>query len=141
MIIGKLPHRSDLLYELNRLVKSQSVNAGIIQVIGALSRAHLSFFDQKKRAYQELSFEEPHEIVSGNGNVSLKDGVPHVHMHLALANSTGSLVGGHCLEGCTIYAVEYTIFKLDQIEPKRVFDEATGLYLWENERYETETLG
>ena len=136
MFIGKLPHRSDLLYELNRLVKNRSINAGIIQVIGALSRAHLSFYDQQKRAYQELSFESPHEIVSGNGNISLRDGTPQVHLHLALADQTGRVVGGHCLEGCSIFAVEFVIFPLDKIDPKRAFDEATGLYLLEKDFYD-----
>jgi uncharacterized protein len=139
MVIGKLPHRTDLLYELNRLVKKRAISAGVIQVIGALSRAHLSFYDQQKRAYRELSFEAPHEIVSGTGNISQRDGSPYVHLHLALADQTGRVVGGHCLEGCTIYAVEYVIFPMDGITPKRTFDETTGLYLWDKEYYDTST--
>lgn len=135
MYIGKLPHKSDLLYELNRLVKHRGIDAGIIQLMGGLSRAHLSFYDQQNHAYQELSFETPHEIVCGTGNISRRDGNPYVHMHLALADRTGRVVGGHCLEGCTIFAVEYVIFPLNGIKPERKYDEATGLYVWEEEFY------
>ncbi len=47
MIVGKLPHRADLLYELNRVAKNQGLKAGFIQVLGALQRARLSFYDQQ----------------------------------------------------------------------------------------------
>ena len=135
MLIGKLPFRTDLLYELNRLVARQEIKAGSIQIIGGLERARLSFFDQKKRAYQERSYDGPHEIIVGTGNVSMRDDSPHVHLHLAIANQEGSVFGGHCLEGCTIYAVEYVIMPFAGPTPRRVLDQATGLYLWEKESY------
>lgn len=135
MIVGKLPHRADLLYELNRVAKNQGVKAGFIQVLGALQRARLSFYDQQKRAYLELSFDSPHEIVSGTGNISVRDDNPYVHLHLGIADSSGRVVGGHCLEGCSVFAVEYVIIPFVGITPRRVYDPTTGLYQWEKESY------
>jgi len=138
MIIGKLPYKSDLVRELNKIAAQQDIKAGVVQVMGSLSRARLSFFDQKIRAYRELDFDASHEIVAGSGNISLRsdDGVPSAHLHIAVADSTGQVVGGHCLEGCTVYAVEFVIWPFQGDPPRRVLDQATGLLLWEQPLYQ-----
>ncbi len=140
MIIGKLPYKSDLLRELNRLAAKQKIEAGVVQVMGSLGRARLSFFDQKIRAYRELDFDSSHEIVAGNGNISLRadGGEPFVHLHLAVADSQGKVVGGHCLEGCLVYAVEFVIWPFGGPPPRRVRDHDTGLLLWEEPLYSDE---
>ena len=140
MLMGKLPYRSDLLRGLNRVAAEQGIKAGVVQVIGSLRRARLSFFDQKTRAYQELDFDAPHEIVSGTGNISLRggDGAVMVHLHLAVADSTGKVVGGHCLEGCSIFALEYAIWPFAGPQLRRVLDHPTGLHLWEEALYTDE---
>ena len=137
MIIGRLPYKSDLLRELNKLAAKQKIKAGVVQVMGSLGRARLSFFDQKIRAYRELDFDSPHEIVAGNGNISLRsdDGMPSVHLHLAVADDQGKVVGGHCLEGCLVFAVEFVIWPFDGPAPRRVLDLDTGLLLWEQSLY------
>ena len=138
MIIGRLPYRSDLVRGLNKLAQDQGIQAGVVQVIGSLGRARLSFFDQKMRAYRELDFDAPHEIVSGTGNISRRDGKPTVHLHLAVADSEGRVVGGHCLEGCLVYAVEFAIWPFAGKTPQRAPDGATGLLLWEDGLYREE---
>ena len=137
MLMGKLPYRSDLLRGLNRVAAAQGIKAGVVQVMGSVRRARLSFFDQKIRAYRELDFDGPHEIVAGSGNISLRDGdgSATVHLHLAVADSNGQVVGGHCLEGCSVYALEYVIWPFSGPGPRRVADHATGLHLWEKALY------
>ncbi|SNB46032.1 PPC domain-containing DNA-binding protein [Geobacter sp. DSM 9736] len=135
MIIGKLPYRTDLLRELNKFAKEHDVTAGFIQLIGSLSRARLSYYDQKTHAYQVLDFDAPYEIVSGTGNISIRDGAPFVHIHLAVSDKEGTVVGGHCLDGCTIFAVEFIIWPFRGPAPRRTLDPTTGLLLWENGSY------
>jgi len=143
MLMGRLPYKSDLLRGLNRVAAAQDIKAGVVQVIGSLGRARLSFFDQTIRAYRELDFDGPHEIVAGTGNISLRerDGSGTVHLHLAVADSTGNVVGGHCLEGCSVYALEYVIWPFNGPQPRRVVDHATGLHLWEEALYSDEQRG
>lgn len=140
MLIGKLPYKSDLLRELNKLAAARGIKAGVVQVMGSLSRARLSFYDQKIRAYRELDCDAPHEIVAGTGNISLRDsdGVPSVHLHIAIADSQGKVTGGHSLEGCTVFAVEFVIWPFCGPPPLRVRDHATGLLLWEQALYSDE---
>jgi hypothetical protein len=143
MILGRLPYKSDLVRELNKLAANQKIQSGVVQVMGSLGRARLSFFDQKIRAYRELDFDAPHEIVAGNGNISLRtdDGVPFIHLHIAVADSQGNVVGGHCLEGCLVYGVEFVIWPFNGSPPKRVLDQDTGLLLWEKSLYRDDQVG
>ena len=139
MIIGKLPHKSDLLRELNRFAKEHEVVAGFIQLIGSISRARLSYYDQKTHAYQVLEFEHPYEIISGTGNISIRDGAPFAHLHLVLSDKDGKVIGGHCLDGCTIFAAEFIIWPFTGPAPRRSLDPATGLLLWEKDSYRDES--
>ena len=41
MIIGKLPFKSDMLRELNKVAAKQGISAGTVQVMGSLRRARL----------------------------------------------------------------------------------------------------
>jgi len=136
MLIGRLPFKSDLLRELNKIAEQRGIKAGSLQVMGSLRRAHLSFYDQKMRAYRVMDFDEAHEIVSGCGDISLREDKPYVHLHLAVANCEGRVVGGHCLEGCSVYAVEFSIIPFSGEPPRRVLDQDTGLLLWEKQIYE-----
>lgn len=135
MIIGKLRHGSDLLRELNKLAASEGISAGFIQLMGSIARARLSFYDQKIHAYRELDFDSPHEIVSAGGNISLRDDKPYVHLHLAVADATGKVVGGHCLQGCKVFAVEFAIWPFKGEAPRRALDHTTGLLLWTESTY------
>lgn len=139
MIIGKLPHKSDLLRELNKFAREHEVAAGFIQLIGSLSRARLSYYDQKTHAYQVLDFDAPYEIVAGTGNISMRDGSPFAHIHLAVSDSEGKVLGGHCLDGCTIFAVEFIIWPFKGPAPRRTLDPTTGLLLWEQPSYKDES--
>jgi uncharacterized protein len=135
MLFGRLQHGKDLVRELNRFVASEGIKAGVVQVIGSLTRARLSFFDQKMHAYRELDFDAPHEIVSCTGNISLRDDKPYAHIHLAVADSHGNVHGGHCLEGCRIFAIEFVIWPFQGETPRRSADQTTGLLLWEKPVY------
>lgn len=135
MFMGKLPHQADLIGALTEAATANGIRAGALQVIGALQGARLGFYDQWSRAYRELAFAKPLEIVSGMGNVSLRDGKPFVHLHLALSDEEGKVFGGHAMEGCTVFAAEYIIIPLPGVTPVRGFDETTGLHLWEREQY------
>lgn len=135
MFMGKLPHKADLIGSLTEAATANGIWAGAIQVMGALQGAKVGFYDQWSKTYRELTFAKPLEIVSGMGNVSLRDGKPFVHLHLSLSDEEGKVFGGHAMEGCTVFAAEYIIMPLTGATPLRVFDETTGLYLWERDQY------
>ena len=54
------------------------------------------------------------------------------------ADSQGKVVGGHCLEGCSVFAVEFVIWPFHGPPLRRVADLATGLNLLEEDLYSDE---
>jgi predicted DNA-binding protein with PD1-like motif len=126
----RLERDSDLLESLNRSAAELGIDAGTVQVIGAVSELVLGYFNQQKKEYEPHHFTGGFEIASGLGNVSLKDGKPFVHMHLVCAERDASTVGGHLMEGTTVYLGEAYFRQLGGAAPEREQDDDIGLPAW-----------
>jgi hypothetical protein len=99
-------------------------------VIGAVSSATLGAYDQKQQVYATFTQEEPLEIVSCTGNVSLLDKDSIVHAHIILGNLEGKTIGGHVFSETIIYAAEIDLQELTGNTLERAYDDTTGLMLW-----------
>ncbi|MFZ5634139.1 MAG: PPC domain-containing DNA-binding protein [Bacillota bacterium] len=135
-LIGRLKKGDDLLEALTRLCTEANIRLGKIQAIGTVSKAAVGFYLQEPREYVTLDYDYHQEIISLQGNVSIKDGQPNVHAHLALSNGQGKLYGGHLMEGTIVFACEYIINEYipETSDFSRIHDEETGLFLWPRER-------
>ena len=128
--MGRLPHGGDLLEELTKICKDRNIQSGRVEAIGAVKKACIGYYDQKKREYQFNTLNQALEILKLCGNISLKDGEPMVHAHLTLADEKGQAFGGHLAPGTIIFACECLIEAFDSQAFNRVYDEETGLPLW-----------
>lgn len=128
--LGRLPKGADLLEALTAVCREQNITRGAIALIGAVEKASLGFYYQDTKKYVSHDFPENLEILSGLGNVSLKDGQPFAHLHLILGRENGESVGGHAMPGCVIFACEVCITPIEGPDLVREFDEPTGLPLW-----------
>jgi predicted DNA-binding protein with PD1-like motif len=128
--MARLRKDSDLLEELTDICRNHGVTLGRIEGLGAVQKACFSYFDQETREYKPVSVDKPLEILKLTGNVSLRDNVPFVHVHVTLADSEGRTYGGHLAPGSIIFACECIIEAFDGPVFKRDFDQATGLFLW-----------
>jgi len=131
VILERLPHDSDLLAAITGLARREGIKAGTIMAIGAVKRAKIGFYDQKTREYLETEINQPMEISSCLGNISLKDGEIFVHAHVTLADKEGRVLGGHLAPGTIIFAAECRITELKGESLKRSYDDITGLSLWQ----------
>jgi len=129
-ILCGLPHGGDLLGEIEKLARREGVKTGSVTVIGAVQAARVGYYDQETHDYLETAFEEPLEICSCLGNISLKEGEVFVHAHVALASRDGRVIGGHLAAGCKIFAAECLLEELAGEELERLPDRETGLSLW-----------
>lgn len=129
--IGQLPNGADLYNTLSDIVIKEDICPARIQGIGATTHAVVAFYDQNKKKYNTLEFPGGMEILSLNGNVSLRDGKPFVHSHIVLGDAQGKVFGGHLLPGTKILVCEVFIEEFEGEQLIRNFDEQTGLYLWE----------
>ncbi len=129
--IGRLPFKGDLLASLEAFAVEKQVQAGWVNVIGAVEKAVTGFYDQEKREYNHLQFDEELEIVSCMGNISMREGRPAAHLHITLGDNRGRLFGGHLVQGTIVFAGEFFMQELQGPRLNRSFDEDTGLPLWE----------
>lgn len=65
------------------------------------------------REYVKRTIDESSEILSLQGNVSIKEGEPFVHLHVSLADESFSAVGGHLFEGTVSMTIELVIIELN----------------------------
>ncbi len=126
----RLPFESDLYDEITAYARDHDIRAASVTCLGAVRRASLRYYDQDGRDYRDFSLERHLEVVASVGNISLLDGEPFLHLHMALADEDGRAFGGHVNQGTTVFALEVTIFELDGEPPERAHDSCTGLTLW-----------
>ncbi len=121
----------DLLETITEYCQKNRVKTGIILAIGALQKANLSYYDQLEKKYTEIVLNQPLEILSCLGNISLKEGKEFVHAHLSVADKKGNSFGGHLNKGCVVFACECLIIETEGESLQRIPDSLTGLSLWE----------
>lgn len=133
-IIGQIRRGADLYNDITRIVLEKQIRIGRVTGMGAVQRAKLAYYDQKDLKYREITFNEPMEIVSLYGNISIKDGRPFGHIHVSLSDEHGNTHGGHLLPDNTpVFACEIMIEEFDGEEIIRTVDEKTGLALWQED--------
>ncbi|MDQ1261221.1 MAG: uncharacterized protein QG575_402 [Euryarchaeota archaeon] len=132
IIFARLDHGEDIISQITNLAEKNGIETGALSAIGALSRAKLAYYDQISHEYVEFSLEEPVELASCSGNISMRDGRPFVHAHAVLSDRAGRTWGGHLTFG-TIFAAEIYLQELSGLPLKRVPDSITGLKLWGKE--------
>lgn len=110
----------DLRGELQRFALTRNVRAGfIITCVGSLSLARLRLAGGAGAS----TFEGKFEIVSLVGTLS-GDGL---HLHIAVADSEGTTVGGHLLDGSSVYTTaEIVVGEAEGLHFTRALDAETG---------------
>jgi predicted DNA-binding protein with PD1-like motif len=131
LLIGKLDHGADLLEEITAICRDGGILLGRVQAIGAVQKVRLAYYNQQDKTYEFFELNEPLEILSLTGNVSIKDGRPMVHAHVVLSNARGESFGGHLASGTVVFAGECMVEEFIGQEYVRGHDETTGLPLWE----------
>lgn len=132
-LLARLDHGAEIISQITDIARERKIRAAAISAIGALTRADLGFYDQAGREYLVRAVEEPVEIASCTGNISLLDGQPFVHAHAVLADSSGVTFAGHLVRG-SIFAAELFLQELPQQDLHRTPDSQTGLNLWTGEQ-------
>lgn len=110
----------DLKKSLMLFLKKNKIKAGVIlSSVGSLSIAEIRF----AHATKAKKVKGPLEVIHLNGTVSLHG----LHLHLSVANSKGSLIGGHLMDGCLIHTTcELVILEINKQIFLRQPDAKTG---------------
>ncbi|MFN7899832.1 MAG: PPC domain-containing DNA-binding protein [Synechococcaceae cyanobacterium] len=116
----RLQPGADLRLALEAWMGAQQEQAGcVISAVGSLSLAQLRLAG----ATQATAFRGDLEIVSLSGTLS-PDGI---HLHIAIAGSSGTVTGGHLCTGSLVRTTaELVIGLLPEWRFRRELDPATG---------------
>jgi uncharacterized protein len=126
----RIERGADLLRSLNDAAAELGFDAATLQLLGAVERLAVAYYNQKAKQYENHVHDAPHEISGGVGNVSLKDGKPFVHIHLTGSGADGNTVAGHLTDGTRVFLIEAYFRKLDGPAPERELDDDLGLPVW-----------
>jgi predicted DNA-binding protein with PD1-like motif len=113
---------------IKKIVTQEKITAGSFKAIGALKEIKLGFYHLHTKKYDEKFFEEDHELLSLDGNISWLDNTPVVHCHAVLGNTDFQAIGGHLFEATVAVTCEVFI-NLASCELKRQFIPEIGLNL------------
>ena len=111
---------------LTRFCMDQDITNAKISGIGAVKQSEIGAYDTVGKEYIRKQFPDVWELVSYEGNVTLKDGDPFVHGHVVLSNHDMKTIGGHLFEMTVAAVGEFFLRKFDN-DAYREINEDVGL--------------
>jgi predicted DNA-binding protein with PD1-like motif len=126
--VARLEHGRDWRGQIEAFAETEGIDAAFFFGLGAVEDATVLFYDQERKEYDAVEFDEPLEVTSVLGNISHLEDSRFAHTHATLSRPDGSMIGGH-LDSATTFAGELYVRELDtHLERER--DEVTDLDLW-----------
>ncbi len=124
----RLEKGEPIISRVTEFCEENNITSGLFHGIGAALSAEIGFYNLADKEYSWKKINEPMEIVSLTGNISLVEDKPFLHIHIVLSNSDFECFGGHLKDAtvgatCEIYLTD----SLTKIERK--MDEEIGLKL------------
>lgn len=126
----RLKKGEDLLASIVDFCHDNQIKCGVVNAIGAVQNATMSYYDQKKKSYKKHVLDEELEIASLMGNISIMDNRPMIHAHITLSDYEGGVIAGHLMSGTRVFACEIFIQELVGNPKVRKKDKVTKLPLW-----------
>lgn len=83
---------------LYRVCEQEQVLLGAISGLGAVDEAEVGLYEVEKKYFNPILLKGEREMTSVNGNVTVKDGKPYLHLHATFADQSGNVCGGHLRE-------------------------------------------
>ncbi len=110
--ILRVDRGDEVISAVERACKNNGVKAAVISGLGFLSSAEIAIFNPEKEQYDTFNVNDPMELASLTGNISLKEGEPFAHIHVVLGNKE-RVVAGHLVKGYVGGTTEIAIFELE----------------------------
>jgi len=126
--VVRLESGEPVMQTLTKFLRDHSIGFANVSAAGAIKSIRLGYWDAGRREYQFRDFDEQLEVVSFQGNATLKDGQPFLHIHAALARPDYSVIGGHVAEA-TVHPTFEVWLRTEDMAVRREHDRASGLDL------------
>ena len=109
-----------------KLAEQENITLAEVSGLGAVNELIVSVFDSRAQRYITNPFRGAYEITSMSGNITMKDGKPHLHMHIAAGDIRGNAVGGHLVQAFIAVTGEVFVRVLPGTVERR-YDENSGI--------------
>jgi uncharacterized protein len=122
----RLDPGEEALGALRKHLGEDSIGFAFLSAAGGVSRVKLGYWNAATAAYEHRELTEQLEVLVLQGNASLKDGKPHLHLHGVFGRPDFTTVGGHVVEADANPTLEVWI-RAEEVDVQRVKDEGSGL--------------
>lgn len=127
-IIIRLDDGEEIIQSLKVICKNEGVESAIITGIGAARNVEIGHWDAKTKKYDNKKFSGLLEIVSLNGNITILNDEPMIHLHIAIGMKDFSTKSGHLMSAEVYPTCEIVLLPINT-KITREKDEKTGLNL------------
>lgn len=115
---------------LEGFAAEHGIEGARVTAIGAVENAELACYDLPTQTYDTRVFSGIYELLSGDGNITRKDGRPFLHMHVSISGHDYVAYGGHLMDAAVGVVMEVFVDPLaSPIE--RGHCAAVGLAVWQ----------
>ena len=137
VFMGTITGDANIHASLLEVAEKNNIQTATFELLGGLREVEFRAFDfntQQRKA--PLHFKRALEIVAGHGTISMLEGKPHVHLHLAVAYQDPeaqngiAILAGHCAKAIA-FAIEFTLTEYEGNPVHRAKHKGTGLMLWD----------
>ena len=111
---------------LTRFCIDKGISNAKLSGIGAVKETEIGAYDTIKKEYIRKEYSDILELVSFEGNITLKDGSPFPHAHVVLSDHNMSTAGGHLFE-TTVAAVGEFFLRVFDNDGYRELNKDVGL--------------
>lgn len=126
--VVRLESGEPVVASLAKFLDARGIGFAEISAAGALKSVTLGYWNATSQQYQFHDFDEQVEVVSFQGNASMKDGKAFLHVHGVFGRADYSAIAGHIKEA-TVHPTFEVWLRTEDLSVRREHDEATGLDL------------
>ena len=127
-LVVRLDPGEDIVATLTDIAKKENIRLATVSAIGAVNDITVGLFDPVSKKYTQNEIKDNFEIVSLAGNISTMKNETYLHLHMAVADVTGKVIGGHLNKAIVSATTEVFINVIDG-EVDREYSETVGLNL------------
>ena len=127
-LVVRLDPGEDIVTSLTEIARKENIRLATVSAIGAVNDIVVGLFNPVSKKYTQNEVKDNFEIVSLAGNISTMKGETYLHLHMAAADVTGKVVGGH-LNKAIVSATAEVFINVIEGEVDREYSETIGLNL------------
>jgi predicted DNA-binding protein with PD1-like motif len=128
--VVRLDVGDEIIGSLATLCKKEKIQAATVQGLGAVDNVTVGYYSIEEGRYLPKTFNKQFEMIALNGNISVKDNEPYLHLHIALSDESYAIFGGHLNYAVISITAEIFVTKLDGYIGRRV-NEKTQLNIFD----------